>query len=287
MLLSLAIALNLGNVAPQSEIVVTFHPSKVMAKKFMIAEQTANVKDYKPTIPMDEGELTVDGKTYKLYMAPKWNYDVAKKRDWNAVIGENALGIFVDYDDDGDLSVSERWLPHTPIRFGSKMLKATSIANGEVKFVPVDGPAMGGVEGQAAPDFDWTDMDGKAHRLQDYRGKYLILDMFSITCVNCMEEWPHILEIQKKFGEDRLKVLLLSSDVTYASILKDVPQRNKDIAKSRGMPWPNVLVPGGWDELIPKFNAYGYGLYLIGPDGTVLMARDRAPRLEKILGGIK
>lgn len=48
-------------------------------------------------------------------------------------------------------------------------------------------PAMKKAElGKAAPDFALTDLDGKSHKLSDYRGKPVVLEWFSPACPYCV-----------------------------------------------------------------------------------------------------
>lgn len=264
--------------------VVTLQPSKVLSRKMMPVAQSMNMASIKPTVPLLEGTCVVDGRAYKVYKPKGWTFDLDKPANFdNVAITQETGGIYVDYNGDGDLSTTERWFPFKPIRFGSVMLKVDSMSEKQIVFSEVEGPPRGMIEGFSAPDFEYIDADGNLQTLEKYRGKYLLLDVFSITCHNCIEEWPTLLKIQKKLGEDKMGVVLLSTDNSNRSFLPHVAKLNKTIAASKGMPWGNVLIPGGWDEMVDRFNTYGYGLYLIDPNGKVLMARDRAPRLEQIL----
>ncbi len=54
-----------------------------------------------------------------------------------------------------------------------------------------------------APDFELRDIDGKVHRLSDYRGKVVVLNFWATWCPPCREEMPSMeLARQMIRGED-------------------------------------------------------------------------------------
>ena len=53
-----------------------------------------------------------------------------------------------------------------------------------------------------APDFTLTDIDGVEFSLSDYRGKVVLLDLFSTLCIPCIAEIPHLKYLHQEFGED-------------------------------------------------------------------------------------
>lgn len=66
--------------------------------------------------------------------------------------------------------------------------------------------------GQTAPDFTVSTTSGQQVSLENYRGRVLILDFFATWCQPCRESIPHLLEMDKKYGQQGLYVLGMSAD---------------------------------------------------------------------------
>jgi peroxiredoxin len=65
---------------------------------------------------------------------------------------------------------------------------------------------------QDAPDFELKDVNGKAVRLSDYRGKVVLLDFWATWCGPCKMEIPWFMEFERKYKDRGFAVLGLSMD---------------------------------------------------------------------------
>jgi beta-lactamase regulating signal transducer with metallopeptidase domain/protocatechuate 3,4-dioxygenase beta subunit/thiol-disulfide isomerase/thioredoxin len=129
--------------------------------------------------------------------------------------------------------------------------------------------------GHAAPSFDVEMLDGKRLKLEDFRGKYLLLDFWATWCGPCIAEIPGLIALRDRFGKDeRFAILSLSLDAS-----KDAPRK---FVAEKAIPWKQGFlgewVEGGVQEryhvdAIPAF-------FLIGPDGTLLAQRLRGAAIE-------
>lgn len=72
-------------------------------------------------------------------------------------------------------------------------------------FVPVH-------KGSVAPDFTLKDLSGKNVRLEELRGKVILLTFWASWCSPCRIELPHFQALQKKLGRDKIVVLAVSAD---------------------------------------------------------------------------
>jgi len=62
-----------------------------------------------------------------------------------------------------------------------------------------------------APDFTLVDVDGKKHRLADYRGKVVMLNFWATWCPPCRYEMPSMGRAHNKLKNDN--VVILAVDV--------------------------------------------------------------------------
>ncbi len=54
----------------------------------------------------------------------------------------------------------------------------------------------------------WTSLDGKTTRtLGDFKGKVVVLDFWATFCPPCLEEIPHLNELQARYGADNLQIV--------------------------------------------------------------------------------
>jgi thiol-disulfide isomerase/thioredoxin len=63
----------------------------------------------------------------------------------------------------------------------------------------------------AVPAFSLADLDGKPVRMEDLRGKVVVLNFWATWCGPCREEIPMLIELQKHY-RDRLAIVGLSID---------------------------------------------------------------------------
>jgi len=75
-----------------------------------------------------------------------------------------------------------------------------------------DGQQQVGIrEGDVAPDFEISTVDGSRVRLSDLRGKPVLITFFALWCGSCFSEMPDIKEVQAERGLDHLTVLAINA----------------------------------------------------------------------------
>ena len=80
--------------------------------------------------------------------------------------------------------------------------------------------------GKEAPDFSVKDIEGKTHKLSDYRGRNVVVVFWATWCPACNLEIPHLIELRNMLGEDKLAIL---------SISNEEPEHLKHFAESKGI----------------------------------------------------
>lgn len=66
--------------------------------------------------------------------------------------------------------------------------------------------------GQAAPDFAFGGPDGKPHRLADFAGRPLLVNLWATWCAPCIAEMPTLDSVAGSYGARGLQVLPISQD---------------------------------------------------------------------------
>ena len=57
------------------------------------------------------------------------------------------------------------------------------------------------------PQMSWTKFDGFEQNVGDLKGKAIILDFWATYCPPCLEEIPHLKELQAKHGKENLEII--------------------------------------------------------------------------------
>jgi thiol-disulfide isomerase/thioredoxin len=101
--------------------------------------------------------------------------------------------------------------------------------------------------GLKAYDFSFTDVNGKKHRLSDFKGKVVIVQFFGTYCPPCRVEMPVLDEIYKKY-KDKVVVIGLAVDYTGAP-----PEELKPFAEKMGVSYLIGPSPDrAWNEYAAK-----------------------------------
>jgi thiol-disulfide isomerase/thioredoxin len=99
----------------------------------------------------------------------------------------------------------------------------------------------------------------------DSKIKYTLVDAWSTTCGPCKENFPHVLEMHRKFGKKGVKVVSLSLDDPDDS--SAIAEAEKFLKEKKSV-ITNILLDegsgGGFEKL--KINAIP-AVFLYGPDG--------------------
>jgi thiol-disulfide isomerase/thioredoxin len=59
--------------------------------------------------------------------------------------------------------------------------------------------ALSAQSGEAAPSLELRDLQGAPHKLEDYRGKPVVLNFWATWCVPCAAEMPLLSEMQQRY----------------------------------------------------------------------------------------
>jgi peroxiredoxin len=119
--------------------------------------------------------------------------------------------------------------------------------------------------GDSAPKFAAKTLDGRPLKLEDFLGKFVLLNFWATWCEPCAGEIRQLQTVHEAFGRDeRFVILSLSLDETI-----DVPRQFQE---ERKLPWVQGFLGKGVDGAVP--DSYGVralpASVLIGPDGKIV-----------------
>jgi thiol-disulfide isomerase/thioredoxin len=83
-------------------------------------------------------------------------------------------------------------------------------------------------------DFSLEDMQGKTHRLSDYRGKWVLVNYLAIWCPPCLNEIPELISLHNAHQDKDLSVI----DVAMES---GSSGKVADFAQAHGISYPVVM----------------------------------------------
>ena len=72
--------------------------------------------------------------------------------------------------------------------------------------------------------------DGLKDVVLKNRGKVVVVDFWSTTCIPCIKNFPHMLKMQQKYGKDGLVVISVSLDPVRE---EEKPEQRKDRVRAR------------------------------------------------------
>lgn len=124
-----------------------------------------------------------------------------------------------------------------------------------------------------APDFELMDLDGKVHKLSDYKGKYIVLEWINLDCPFVKKHYDseNMQKLQKKYKE---------KGVIWLSVCSSAPGKEgnlpKDEVKKRLSNYKAEQTAYLIDENGKVGRMYSAKttphMYIISPDGILIYA---------------
>ena len=114
--------------------------------------------------------------------------------------------------------------------------------------------------GGSPPALALKDLDGRLHRLSDYRGKVVLINFWATWCEPCRDEMPSIQGLRKKLEGKPFVVLAVNLDEPESRIRTFLSQMNVDFTILLD---PERRAAKAWDARILPAS------FVAGPDGRI------------------
>jgi len=130
--------------------------------------------------------------------------------------------------------------------------------------------------GNQIPDFSFVDLDGKAHKLSDYRGSYVLLDFWATWCAPCVGEVPFLKDIYNKFHTRNFEIIGMDMENGWDSASTDeMLQFSKDarsFVSKYHIEWPQARTDAIAHLVNERFRINSYPMkLLLDPEGRILL----------------
>lgn len=117
--------------------------------------------------------------------------------------------------------------------------------------------------GEVAPDFRFTLPDGTTTKLNELRGKKVLINFWATWCGPCQEEMPDLQQAHEQAGDDLVIIGVNKAEdaAAVASFVKDVP-----------VTFPLVLDPDS--DIAYRYGARNLPMsFFVNTDGTINMVK--------------
>ena len=128
--------------------------------------------------------------------------------------------------------------------------------------------------GKPFPDFEGTQLDGKALSLTSFKGKVVLVDFWATWCGPCVRELPHVKTAYDKYHGKGFEIVGISLDRERDALEKFI--------KKNEMSWPQHFDGKAWES--PVAQKYGVdsipATFLLDREGNIIAKDLRGEALE-------
>jgi peroxiredoxin len=227
------------------------------------------------------GRVQIQGKTYTAMVSSDSRTGTVNSDSEGAVANKGTGLVWVDVNGDGTfmpIGVRKAWEMGKPVNFFGQWVKFESSSDGslvvgrsvaappEAAFKPLPPKRAG----DTAADFEMLLPDGSKAKLSDYKGKYVLLDLWATWCGPCLTAMPKV--------EAHWKALRHNANLAFVGVcVSDERAAFDKWVKENG---PGYSFTIGYDpagkQTVGKDVMYLYGVaaipttYVLDPEGRIL-----------------
>ena len=130
-------------------------------------------------------------------------------------------------------------------------------------------------QGELAPPFETSTLQGQPLKLADYRGKYVLLNFWRSDRPEAEEELPHIKAAYAKWkGDKRLAIIGMNFDESIETL--------RNMVEKQQLSWVHCVISKN-STLPARYRLRAPTTMLIGPDGKIVQPDLRGSQIEETL----
>jgi thiol-disulfide isomerase/thioredoxin len=135
------------------------------------------------------------------------------------------------------------------------------------------------LNGSVSPSFDYDNYKGGKTKLEDFKGKYVYIDIWATWCGPCIGEIPSLKKVEEKYHDKNIVFVSISIDK-----VKDMEKWKKMIEKKE-LGGIQLIADNDWNsKFIQDFKVTSIPRFiLLDPKGNIIKAdaeRPSSPKLE-------
>jgi len=136
--------------------------------------------------------------------------------------------------------------------------------------------------GNPAVPFTLPNKNGEQVSMNDFRGKFVLLDFWASWCIPCLDEFPHMRRIYENTSRDKFEIVAISTEEDSLKWIEALDRFEN--------PWVQLYGGNGFQqETFQSYSGGGIPFYiLVGPEGKIMRYNDiRASfNLESVLDSL-
>lgn len=142
--------------------------------------------------------------------------------------------------------------------------------------------AVNKMNNTVSPTFDYVNYAGGKSKLEDFRGKYVYIDVWATWCGPCRAEIPFLKTVEEKYHGKNIEFISISIDV-----MKDM-EKWRTFVKDKQLGGVQLFADNDWkSQFIKDYSITGIPRFiLIDPNGKIVKAdapRPSTPILQEQL----